>query len=295
MRLRNIILIVLGVVLGIAYILLANSIKTTSTIWVLTRSFGLIAYFLLFLLVLIGELKMLGKPVGFKYHCSIGVLTFYLAMLHGISALFDKFKWGKTLSFIDYLGFNFSSGWMTLLSLGTLAFYLIILVSITSSSKMIRALSFKKWKLIHYLSYAAVLIVFIHSIMLGTDLKHSDLATLLFPLVVFNFSTVTALFITRLMRKVFVKSPDPFTLLVAIMLLSASATYFAVNVRSYNDASKAAIEESKVVYAETQAIKSTNKEYINTLEQLRYDILKLREDSTLMIGRIDKFRNTTNG
>lgn len=200
---KTMILVAFGVFLGIAYILLSNSIKDTEYIWFLTRIFGLLAYTFLIILILTGEIRMMAKPLWpsfLNYHKPIGIFTVFLALLHGISAVFDKFQWGKNLHFVDYLGFNFSSKWLLLLSLGTIAFYLIIVVAISSMGKNMGRLGFKNWKILHYLSYLSLVIVFIHSIYLGTDTRHSQFTFIVFPFIVISFIIVTWLFMMRVMK-----------------------------------------------------------------------------------------------
>jgi sulfoxide reductase heme-binding subunit YedZ len=232
MRRRDIALASAGTVFGIAYLFIADSMKATEAIWLLTRSLGLLSIAALFALVIIGELKLLGYRKPFRWHCTLGILTFYLALLHGLSAAFDRFKLGKDLTFTDYLGFRFSDQWMILLSLGTMAFYLIILVSVTSSRGRIKALGFKRWKLVHYLSYAALAIVFVHSMLLGTDMKGGLLGPLLFPLSAFTFSAATGLLVVRIFRKSLPHMKDVMLSIMLVLLLSAAVAAAATMLKA---------------------------------------------------------------
>lgn len=54
-------------------------------------------------------------------------------------------------------------------AMGVLAFYVVMLVIITSLTWVDKKPA--RWKLVHLLSYAALLLVFVHSLFLGTDLK----------------------------------------------------------------------------------------------------------------------------
>ena len=187
-----------------AFIIISAAIKTTEAVWIQTRVFGLLSYAALLVTVVLGEWRLLminkGRFKLFKYHKPVAIFALTLVALHFISAAFDKFKWGKGLSFAQYLGFSFSDKWLILLSLGTLAFYLMILVSVTSATKAIQKIGFKRWKLIHYLSYASLAIAYVHSVNLGTDLKTSFLAPVLKPLVIGSFFFATALLITRVLK-----------------------------------------------------------------------------------------------
>lgn len=202
------------------YIFISSLISSTEWIWYLTRMFGLISFFFLFATIVLGELRLLSFVKAdfklFKYHVPISVFTLFLVLLHFISAVFDKFKWGTNLAFTDFLGFSFSDKWLTLLSLGTLAFYLLIIVGMTSMKKSIRMLGFKKWKLVHFLSYATFATAYFHTVNLGTDIKYSVLSVFLKPAVMFCFWFVVALLIVRAL-----KSFDLFTDQAEITLTSA--------------------------------------------------------------------------
>lgn len=193
-----------GIIVTIIFMALSYSLRTTQAIWVQTRILGLLSFLALFITVLLGEIRLLHKVKGdfvlFKFHKPIAIFSGFLILLHFISAAFDKFKWGKSLSFVQYLGFSFSDKWLVLLSLGTLAFYLVLLVAFTSAQKSMEFMGFKRWKLIHFLSYASFAIAFIHSINLGTDLKVSVLAPILHPIVLVMFFGVTALLIVRILN-----------------------------------------------------------------------------------------------
>jgi len=276
MKLRNILLSILGILLAILYLIIANSAKNTELIWVLTRTFGLLAFLSLFFLVLIGELKLLGAISTFKIHCPAGILTLAIAFLHFLSAVFDKFKWGKNLNFSDYLGFSFSDKWLTLLSLGTLAFYLIILISITSSNKGIKKLGFKNWKISHYFSYAVFVLVFIHSLLLGTNLKTSPLRNFIFPIYIFMSVFLVFLFILRLLRK-YIAEKDLFVLIIIGILLTASVTYFANGTRLYNE--NKAMQTNQELLSEITALETQNEYYLNYSEYLIQEINKHQNNS----------------
>ncbi len=186
------------------YILLSSMIRSTAWIWYLTRMFGLLSFFFLFLSVITGELRLLAVVKSdfklFKYHIPISIFTMVLVVLHFISALFEKYKWGIGLHFSNYLGFSFSDKWLTLLSLGTLGMYLLLLVSLTSMKKSIRSLGFKNWKLIHLLSYLAFVFAYIHSVNLGTDIKTSAISVVVKPLILVCFWLVIALLVVRVLK-----------------------------------------------------------------------------------------------
>jgi len=215
--------IIAGIIVTIIFLGLSYSLRTTQAIWVQARIFGLLSFLTLFLTVLLGEIRLLHKVKGdfvlFKFHKPIAIFSGFLILLHFITAAFDKFKWGKSLSFVQYLGFSFSDKWLVLLSLGTLAFYLVLLVAFTSAQKSMEFMGFKKWKLVHFLSYASFAIAFIHSINLGTDLKVSALAPILHPIVLVMFFGVTALLIVRILNSTPLLADQKEVALAAIFFL----------------------------------------------------------------------------
>lgn len=197
-----------SVVAAIMYTGVSYLIRDTQYVWLLTRICGLVSYFALFATTLIGELRMLRKVKGdlsvFRFHTPLAVFSLFMVVLHGIAAIVDNFKWGKELGFVQYLGFSFGDKWLILLSLGTLGFYFMVLVAITSKRQSIQRLGFRNWKKIHYLSYVCFLVSFIHSVGLGTDIKTSALSVVLEPLMVITGSLVLALLLARIAHGLFV-------------------------------------------------------------------------------------------
>jgi methionine sulfoxide reductase heme-binding subunit len=257
MKIKTLVSIGFGIIIAVSYMLLANSLKTTPQIWLLTRGFGLAAFAALSSLVIIGELRLLGFNKLFKLHCSAGVLTFYIALLHGLSAVFDKFKWGVNLNFTDFLGFNYSSKWLILLSIGTIAFYLIILVALTSSMQAIQMLGFKKWKIVHYLSYAAIAAVFAHSMLLGTDIKTSSLSWIVLPAVVSLFAAATGLLAIRIIRQSL--TPKQITMVIfAAVLLSAAVAYCSAIFNISENYLNSLKQQDKQLAQETRSMENEN-------------------------------------
>jgi sulfoxide reductase heme-binding subunit YedZ len=202
MERKTLILIVAGAVTALLFLAFSAAVTDQPAIWYETRIVGLLSFAALFLTVVIGEVRVLAKNKAsfplFRLHKPIAIFATFLVGLHFIAAANDNFKWGKGLSFTQYLGFSFSNKWLVLLSLGTLAFYLMLLIGLTSRTKAIQRLGFKNWKLIHYLSYVSFIIAYIHSVNLGTDIKTSSLSPVLSPLFVASFLFVVALLLTRM-------------------------------------------------------------------------------------------------
>jgi len=206
MEKKSKILIIGGIVTTILYIIFSKSISETQTIWTLTRIFGMVAFFSLAIAIILGELRLLHIMKAdftlFKFHTPMAIFALFIALLHGISALMDEFKWGIGVPWTSYMGFSFSNKWLLFLSLGTLAFYAMLIVGVSSATKVIQTIGYKKWKLIHYLSYLAFFIAFYHSVNLGTDLKN-DLATYFSPIFLGVFLIILSLLVVRIIKSYF--------------------------------------------------------------------------------------------
>jgi methionine sulfoxide reductase heme-binding subunit len=231
---RRLLILSGGALTLIAFTALSILIQDTEWIWFLTRAMGLLSYIFLLLSVVLGELRLLTKGKSdfwpFRYHHAISAFSILMILCHFIAAFADNFKWGKQLRFWQYLGLSFSDKWLASLSLGILAFYLLVLVGIASATKGARAIGFNRWKLIHYLSYVAYFIAYLHAVNLGTDIKTSSLHTVLSPMIVFSAITVLGLLITRIIygfRLLADQTEVAMTAVFFILLLSAAASLAA--------------------------------------------------------------------
>ena len=150
--------------------------------WYVTRATGMIAAVLLLLLILSGvglltgyTYKLLEPLPAWAAHRALGLAFGVSTLLHVFCLLFDK-----------YIGFTvfdllvpFRSAYKPVtiggvhlgslyVALGIFALYAIIAVIITSllwiNNKP------KPWRALHYLSYVALVFVFIHGLFLGTDI-----------------------------------------------------------------------------------------------------------------------------
>ena len=154
----------------------ASSVKTSSSAssiwpWYISRASGLVAYFLLFLLLVSGfgiktswSFKFISPTFAWLNHRYIGLALSFSVLVHLISLLMDTFV---KLSLVDIL-VPFASSYKPLfLSLGIIGFYLflaVIISSIFTINKFPRA-----WRLLHYLPYPLFIVLFIHGYFIGTD------------------------------------------------------------------------------------------------------------------------------
>jgi DMSO/TMAO reductase YedYZ heme-binding membrane subunit len=189
----------LAVFAGLSYL-----VKDTAIIWIEARFLGLASYLCLFLAVSAGEWRILTKGKSqfplFRYHKTVSISAVVLTSAHFIASFLDNYKWGPQLTAYQYFGLSFSDQWLAYLSLGTLAFYLMVAVAATSGTGTIRFIGFSRWKLVHYLGYAAFYMGYIHAVNLGTDIKSSFLAGLLSPMMGISLSIVSGLLITRVLE-----------------------------------------------------------------------------------------------
>jgi DMSO/TMAO reductase YedYZ heme-binding membrane subunit len=196
--------IISGIVAAALFISFFYAVKETEMIWLMTRALGLLAFLFLFISVLLGELRVMHLVKGdftlHRFHAPAAIFSLFLVFLHFMAAVLDNYQWGAGVSFLNYLGFSFSDKWLAFLSLGTLAFYLMLVIGFTSANMSQQLIGYKRWKLIHYLSYLSFAMAYIHSTNLGTDLRHSGLTAYLNPLFVFMFFSVTALLLARVVK-----------------------------------------------------------------------------------------------
>ncbi len=236
----------------LALILSGLLTRQNEAIWILTRATGIVSLFVLFISIATGELKvMLPKDAKLaKIHIVSSVLSIALVFLHMAYSILDNFKWGADLDFWQYLGLSFSNKWLVLISIGSLSFYAMAVVGISSSRKSMKMLKFKRWKIVHYISYAAFFMAYVHSVNLGTDFNHSALAGFMMVSANIMFIFVIAALMIRLLHKrLDVKDRwAAMSAITIVFILIFGTVAIAENVVSYNE--KVAAEENKEAIAQ---------------------------------------------
>jgi len=151
--------------------------------WYITRASGMLAAFMLLILVLSGvglltgyTYKILEPLRAWSAHRAIGLAFGVLVLVHVFSLLFDHFigfGFGELLvPFMSQYkpltigGVNLGSFYV---AAGIFAFYALIIVIVSSLLWVNRRP--KPWHALHYMSYVILLLIFIHALFLGTDLK----------------------------------------------------------------------------------------------------------------------------
>ncbi|HRY31319.1 MAG TPA: ferric reductase-like transmembrane domain-containing protein [Candidatus Paceibacterota bacterium] len=142
--------------------------------WYLSRASGLVAFAAFFIIMLSGVGFITGHSYRFMEpikawftHKVLGITLGISLFVHIISLYFDRFVSFdfKTL-LIPFLS-DYGGIW---LAIGIIAFYLILLIII--SSLVLINKKPRTWKLIHILSYLAGVLIFFHALYLGTDLAN---------------------------------------------------------------------------------------------------------------------------
>lgn len=141
--------------------------------WYIVRASALVGFLLLYISIFVGTVSCLPgiqkyflRLRSLNFHCWISVQALIFAAVHGITLLFHKFipfSWKAV--FIPFAS-EFEPG---LVALGTISFYLMIILVATSYAR--RYFSYGVWRAVHFLNIALYLLSIVHALYLGTDLK----------------------------------------------------------------------------------------------------------------------------
>jgi len=169
-----------------------ETITNTSTLvqkevpwaWYFTRISALIGFMLLYISILLGVsirtpiLNKLIKPIySYSAHCWISLQALFFALLHGVFLLFDKYM-GLNLVNV-FIPFHILKPEQAViinpkfLALGILGFYVMAILVVTSYLK--KYIRHSLWRAIHFLNIGLFIIIFLHALYLGTDLKEGML------------------------------------------------------------------------------------------------------------------------
>ncbi|USN96066.1 MAG: ferric reductase-like transmembrane domain-containing protein [Candidatus Nomurabacteria bacterium] len=150
--------------------------------WYIIRASGIVAAVALLILILSG----IGQVTGYTYrflepltawasHRALGIAFGVSVSIHMFGLLFDHFvpfniwqiliPWLSDYKVVTLFGLHLGSLYV---AMGTLAFYLTMIIIITSLLWVEKKPIIWKW--VHLLSYVVILFVFVHALYLGTDL-----------------------------------------------------------------------------------------------------------------------------
>jgi methionine sulfoxide reductase heme-binding subunit len=159
----------------------------TSWPWYVTRASGLVAGFLLVLLMLSGTGFITGSTFRFlepitawATHRALGIALGVSVTIHVVVLYFDEFVDFDVVSLlipfvsdvrpVELFGVSFGSLYVALGILALYVFFIVIITSLLWVEKKPYT-----WKIIHFLSYLGMFFVFIHGLYLGTDLAQGVL------------------------------------------------------------------------------------------------------------------------
>jgi sulfoxide reductase heme-binding subunit YedZ len=149
---------VIGALWGGWYFWLAVSGAWVDPVATLEHSIGLLALQVLIATLIITPLRNLTKVNLVKYRRALGLTAFFLVLYHlSVWWLLDV----QTLSRVvaDILKRPY-------ITIGMLAFTLLIPLAVTSNNLSIRKLGPQVWKRVHWLAYPAILLGAVHFVML---------------------------------------------------------------------------------------------------------------------------------
>lgn len=139
--------------------------------WIITRATGISSFILLALMTVIGAsittgllFRFMSPATAWSLHRAIGSTLLISVLIHVISLLFDHFI---NLHLVDVF-VPFASSYQPLyVALGTIGFYLLLLILITSLYTMSKYARF--WRIVHYLGFVMFASIFLHGVLVGTD------------------------------------------------------------------------------------------------------------------------------
>lgn len=145
--------------------------------WYLARSSGLVSFLLLYISIFLGlsirtpVLNKIIKPIySLKVHGWISLQALFFAAIHGISLLFDRFvDFNLGNIFIPFYPQKTLLVNPDFLALGVISFYIMLILVASSYARHL--ISHSVWRGLHFLNISLYVIVIIHALYLGTDLK----------------------------------------------------------------------------------------------------------------------------
>lgn len=139
--------------------------------WYITRASGTVGYMLLAAstvwgLVLSAKLmpRVVPPSLSLAMHNYLSWMAIGLSMLHGLTLLFDGFyTYHPADLLVPFIG-PYRPFWV---GLGIIGFYLMVLTS--ASFWLRKQLGQRNWRMLHYLTFVAFLLVTFHGWIAGTD------------------------------------------------------------------------------------------------------------------------------
>lgn len=171
--------------------------------WYLARATGIVAYVLLWLTMVYGMVvsnKLVklwnGGPMAVELHQFLTWLAIAFGLFHALILMGDTYIRSTLVQVLTPFAYSgYEPFWV---GLGQVAFYLALLVAL--SFYLRKRLGYRAWRMLHYVSFAAFVLLTAHGILAGTDTSQPAVLsmyvaasiTVYFLLVVRIFSAVRA-------------------------------------------------------------------------------------------------------
>tara|TARA_B110000438_G_scaffold82243_1_gene82037 strand:+ start:258 stop:872 length:615 start_codon:yes stop_codon:yes gene_type:complete len=123
-------------------------------------------FVLVFILSALSEFKLFRSFQNIRR--IVGVITFYYVILHMLTYIFLDHFFDFSFILKDIIKRPF-------ITFGFIAFLLLIPLVFTSTNKMVKKLTFKLWKKIHYLIYIVIILALLHFYLLTKGNKTEPL------------------------------------------------------------------------------------------------------------------------
>jgi methionine sulfoxide reductase heme-binding subunit len=155
--------------------------------WYMTRAAGLIGFGLLATSIFFGAgigipglQRKLATVRGAQIHGWISLMSLIFVAIHGLSLLFDKYLGFGLMDIFVPLAASFNP---TMVALGTIGFYIMLLLVLTSYFR--KRISPRMWRVTHFLNLILWVIVVIHALAIGTDMKNPAVRNIFIAINVF--------------------------------------------------------------------------------------------------------------
>ncbi|MHA6532104.1 ferric reductase-like transmembrane domain-containing protein [Paenibacillus sp. BAC0078] len=147
-----------------------SNLSDSLSVWTTVRAAGFTSYLLLFVAIIAGLLQGEAWAKGTRraqlllIHQWSGWFGLLFGIVHGLVLTFDKYVGYSFFDIVIPFAAKNEPLWT---GLGSLSFYM--LLAIMASSDLMRKISKKLWRAIHFLALPTYVMALLHGIMLGTD------------------------------------------------------------------------------------------------------------------------------
>ena len=149
--------------------------------WYLSRSSALVGFLLLYASIFLGlsirtpVLQKIIKPAySINMHRWVSLQALVFASVHGFSFLFDEFlDFNLANILIPFYSGSYDIIDGNILALGIIGFYTMLVLVLSSYFK--KHISHSLWRALHFLNIALYIVIVLHALYLGSDLRFGAL------------------------------------------------------------------------------------------------------------------------